>query len=130
MATTLGQLMALQTPENQAKIIARSDEMVAEIEGRKDDMEKPMMDLIPPNMELEVARVLTFGAVKYGRNNWRNVEDSRNRYMAALRRHTNAMSRGQVHDEVSGLLHSAHAICCLMFIGELDIYEIALGEGL
>lgn len=37
MTTTLDELLALQTPENQAKIEARAAEMLIEIEGKKDD---------------------------------------------------------------------------------------------
>jgi hypothetical protein len=36
-------------------------------EGKKYDAGKPMMELIPPHAELELARVLTFGAIKYSR---------------------------------------------------------------
>lgn len=34
-------------------------------EGKKYDDGKPMMELIPPHAELELAKVLTFGAIKY-----------------------------------------------------------------
>ncbi|WP_372966610.1 dATP/dGTP diphosphohydrolase domain-containing protein, partial [Marinobacter sp.] len=47
--------------------------------GVKFDDDKPMMDLIPPVMELEVSKVLTFGAGKYAPDNWRKVPDLRRR---------------------------------------------------
>ena len=93
--------------------------------GVKHDDEKPNMDLMPPLMELEVAKVLTFGARKYAAENWRKVPDLKARYRAAAKRHINAMRRGEVRDPESGLLHAAHAVCCLMFIGEIELEELA-----
>lgn len=89
--------------------------------GRKDDADKPQMDLVPPLMEREVARVLTFGAKKYGPDNWRHVPGAHQRYHAAARRHINSLSRGETHDPETGLHHAAHAVCCLMFWGEKDM---------
>jgi len=93
--------------------------------GIKYDGEKPDMDLLPPLMELEVAKVLTFGAGKYSAENWRKVPNLKSRYRAAAKRHINAMRRGEVRDPESGLLHAAHAVCCLMFIGEVELEELA-----
>lgn len=92
-------------------------------EGRKFDADKPMMDLIPPFMEEEVAKVLTFGAQKYSPGNWRNVEPLRSRYLAAAQRHINALKKGEATDPESGLHHAAHAVCCLMFLGEVELEE-------
>ena len=89
--------------------------------GQKRDSAKPRMDLIPPLMEMEVARVLTFGAEKYSANNWRQVPDLQQRYIAAAKRHINAIQQGEEIDPESGLRHAAHAVCCLMFIGEIDM---------
>ena len=88
--------------------------------GKKYDGGKPIMSLIPADIELEVAKVMTFGANKYGPENWRKLDNLSDRYMSALMRHTNAMRRGELRDDESGLLHSAHAICCLMFIGQIQ----------
>jgi hypothetical protein len=90
-------------------------------QGVKYDTDKPMMDLIPPIMEMEVAHVLTFGAAKYGPDNWRKVPDLRRRYIAAAKRHINALQQGEERDPETGLHHAAHAVCCLMFIGEVDL---------
>ena len=86
--------------------------------GRKDDSNKPMMDLIPPKAELALAQVLTFGAVKYGAWNWSMVDDMDRRYLAAAMRHINAYRQGEVMDQESGLPHLAHAMCCLAFLIE------------
>lgn len=89
--------------------------------GRKFDDEKPAMDLMPPLMELEVCKVLTFGAQKYDEDNWRQVQDLHKRYRSAAKRHINALRRGELYDEESGCHHAAHAVCCLMFMGEIDL---------
>lgn len=92
-------------------------------QGRKFDGEKPAMDLMPPLMELEVSKVLTFGAEKYDEDNWRYVPDLHKRYRSAAKRHINALKRGEMFDEESGLHHAAHAVCCLMFRGEIDLEQ-------
>ena len=99
-------------------------------QGVKYDTDKPMMDLIPPIMEMEVAHVLTFGAAKYGPDNWRKVPDLRRRYIAAAKRHINALQQGEERDPESGLHHAAHAVCCLMFIGEIDLDGRATQSGM
>lgn len=90
-------------------------------QGQKHDAGKARMDLIPPHMELELAKVLAHGAAKYSAENWRMVAGPRARYIAAAKRHINAMARGEAVDEESGLHHAAHAVACLMFVGELEI---------
>lgn len=83
--------------------------------GKKFDGGKPLMGCLPPHAELEIAKVLTFGAEKYGRDNWRTLDSLQTRYTDACMRHLNAYRRGEVVDEESGLHHLAHAMCCLMF---------------
>jgi hypothetical protein len=83
--------------------------------GRKDDGGKIRVDLLPIGALQEVARVLTFGANKYGANNWQNVEP-RSRYYGAALRHLFARGRGETHDSESGLPHLAHAACCILFL--------------
>lgn len=89
--------------------------------GVKRDDEKPRFDLIPPLAEFEVAKVVTFGSSKYGPDNWRRVDNARARYLAAAMRHINALRSGNFLDGESGLHHAAHAICCLLFLLELDL---------
>lgn len=88
----------------------------AQPEGRKLDYGKVIMGAIPPDAELAVARVLTFGAEKYARDNWRKVPDMDVRYMDAALRHLNAYRRGESVDSESGESHLAHAACCIMFL--------------
>jgi dATP/dGTP diphosphohydrolase, N-terminal len=88
--------------------------------GRKDDADKTRFDLIPPIAEKLVADALTYGAKRYGAENWRKVDFARERYEAAWRRHLNAWKRGEELDKESGLPHLALAICSLMFVLELE----------
>ena len=95
----------------------------APINGSKHDSGKPLMGAVPPNALLAVARVLTFGAEKYGRDNWRKVENAETRYLDAALRHINAYQRGELVDPESGESHLAHAVCSLMFMLELQEVE-------
>jgi len=81
--------------------------------GVKHDQGKPKFSLMPPLAEMEVVKVLSFGAEKYSPDNWREVEPRR--YVDAAGRHINAHRRGEQADDESELHHLAHAICCLMF---------------
>ena len=40
-------------------------------EGKKYDSEKPMMQLLPSKALVEVSKVLSFGANKYGKENFK-----------------------------------------------------------
>ncbi len=94
--------------------------------GRKFDADKPMMSLVPPDAELEIAKVLTFGAKKYDIDNWKYVKDGKRRYLDAMLRHITAYRKGETLDPESGLHHLAHAGCCLMFILDSDVSGIPL----
>ena len=83
--------------------------------GIKNDADKPMFDLLDPDALEEVARVLTFGARKYAPDNWRKGMSVR-KCIAGVLRHVFAILRGEYRDPETGLLHSAHAICGLMFV--------------
>lgn len=93
------------------------------VEGVKHDADKPRWDLLPIRVTEEVVQVLTFGAQKYGDDNWRRVPDARRRYYAAAMRHLSAYWQGLEEDQDTGLGHLAHAICCLMFLEEVRLDE-------
>jgi hypothetical protein len=88
--------------------------------GRKYDGGKVRYELLPPFAIEDVAKVLTYGSVKYEDDNWRIVPDAVRRYKGALMRHVEEYRKGNVFDDETGLPHMAHAICCAMFILELD----------
>lgn len=86
--------------------------------GRKFDTGKPEYGLIPPHALEELAVVLTIGAQKYERDNWRYVSDAERRYFDAMMRHLWAWKRGERIDPETGRNHLAHAACCLFFLYE------------
>ena len=91
--------------------------------GLKYDSEKPKMYLLPPKAILEVSKVLTFGASKYGEKNWALVENHQDRYSGAALRHLFSHLDGEELDEETNLNHLAHAICCLLFKLESHLSE-------
>ena len=93
--------------------------------GRKFDGGKLEYGLLPPKALEATVDVLTFGAQKYERDNWKHVDDSKRRYFDALQRHMWAWKQGEQLDPESGKHHLAHALCCLMFLYEHDtIYSV------
>ncbi len=83
--------------------------------GVKYDSEKVALDLIDPLFELAVAEVLTYGARKYEKNNWKKGM-SLDKLIAGVKRHINALQRGEFYDPETGFQHTAHATCGLMFL--------------
>jgi len=98
--------------------------------GIKFDGTKLRYDLIPPVATDQLMAVMTFGAAKYGDDNWRQVADAEGRYLAAAQRHImkfQAARKGARNssrfDKETGLSHLSHAITCLAFMVELEIGE-------
>ena len=85
-------------------------------QGKKNDEGKLRYDLLDPEFEEQVVKVLTYGAKEYGPNNWQNVENAEDRYYAALRRHLAAWRKGEKIDKDSGLNHLAHVAANVMFL--------------
>ena len=92
-------------------------------EGKKFDQEKPMLYLLPPKSLIEIGKVLTHGAEKYGPENWRKVDDLQNRYTSAALRHIVAHMEGEKYHHETDLSHLAHAMCCLLFKLEDELIE-------
>lgn len=92
------------------------------IEGKKYDRNKERMDLVPWTSVREMAKVLTFGADKYGDHNWRQgIEHSR--LYAATMRHLTSYWLGESIDPESGLSHLAHAMTNLAMMTESPEYD-------
>ena len=84
-------------------------------EGRKDDIGKLRFDLIAPDCERALARVLTFGANKYEDRNWEGGL-LWGRVYGAARRHLNSFWDGEDADNETKLLHLSHAYTCIHFL--------------
>lgn len=91
--------------------------------GIKYDIGKARFDLIEPEFEEAIANILTMGADKYAPNSWQHVEDGKNRYYAALRRHLNAWRKGEKIDQESGMSHLVHVACNVMFLMHFEREE-------
>ncbi len=83
-------------------------------EGKKFDDDKLRYDLIPPECLAGLAEVLTYGAKKYGDDNWQKIEVQR--YVSALFRHLEAWRMGEQNDSESGIHHLKHAMANSMFL--------------
>ena len=83
----------------------------------KSDKGKPEFDLLPIELLSDVNRVLVFGALKYGVNNWRKKEGFKySRCYNALLRHMFAWWNGEDNDKETGINHLSHAMCNLIFL--------------
>ena len=90
--------------------------------GIKFDDNKPDYSLVPPNALDDVVKVLTIGAKKYARHNWKKLDNIDDRYFAAAQRHMWALMKDEELDPETGIHHAAHAICCMMFL--LEFYYL------
>ena len=90
-------------------------------EGIKYDSEKPMMQLLPSKALVEVSKVLSFGANKYGKGNWRELDDLQDRYTGGVLRHIFAHMDDEYKDPETNYSHLAHAVCGLLFKLEIEL---------
>jgi hypothetical protein len=95
------------------------EEVKMENKGLKNDLGKIRCDLIPVEAIEELSKVLTFGANRYGDNNWQQVETSR--YEAALLRHYIQYKKGEKIDPDSNLSHLSHMLCNVVFLLYKDL---------
>jgi len=90
------------------------------MEGIKYDSGKPRWELVPYEALEGLVKVLTLGTKKYKDDNWKYVENGKERYFGALMRHLVAWRSGIEFDEETGLSHLDHALANLTFINYLD----------
>lgn len=83
--------------------------------GKKYDLGKTKLQLLEPCFLMGTAEVLTFGAQKYGEDNWKGGIDDMRIY-GSIQRHLVAWRSGQIKDDESGLSHLAHVGAELMFL--------------
>lgn len=92
-------------------------------EGTKHDQDKLPYHLLSVCATEEMLKVLQFGANKYTENNWRKGFKW-TRLLAAASRHLFAYMRGEDRDPETGYLHTAHLMCCAMFLTEHSIRNL------
>jgi len=92
------------------------------MEPKKYNDNKPMMSLIRPEFQLDLARALTYGYTKYGeqrgdiQNYLKGDGFHYSTILDSLQRHLNAFQSGIDIDEESGLNHLSLAAANLMFL--------------
>lgn len=91
--------------------------------GIKYDQGKLKFSLLKYNAFMEMLKVVNYGANKYSPDNWKMLENSKERYFDAANRHLWAWWSGERYDAESKLHHLAHAMSSLLFIIEMDKLE-------
>lgn len=78
---------------------------------------KPQWSLVDFQSLEPMVQVLTYGAKKYTRNNWKKGLPTRETCESLLR-HTYAFMQGEDIDLESGLSHLGHMQCNLLFLAQ------------
>lgn len=80
-------------------------------------IDKAMYSLLEPDFLKEMAEILTKGAKKYSKDNWKKCEyKDKNLYVDALMRHFESYRAGNMTDSETGNHELAHCACNLMFL--------------
>jgi len=83
----------------------------------KFDEKKVRVELVTSQFIIEIAKVLTEGAIKYSDHNWRKGLQWSRVYGATMR-HLLAWNKGETIDPETGLSHLSHAATNIMFLLE------------
>jgi len=95
--------------------------------GFKEDAHKVRYDLVPPFALEQLAKVYTYGALKYGDDNYR-CGMRWSRIYAALERHIQAWRKGEDYDAESGQMHLASVAWCAFSLMEYFAYRQDLDD--
>lgn len=83
-------------------------------EAKRHNKGKPKWSLIHWASLIPLVRVLEFGALKYGKDNWtKGLKDEET--LESLSRHLFALMDGEEIDEESGISHIGHIMANAMF---------------
>ena len=98
-------------------------------EFKKDDSDKCPLELVDPRFIQGVGWVLSLGAKKYGRANWKNASlEDIERVKGAMMRHQLAYMDGEIFDKESGLNHMYHVATNAMFLAYYDRHKGGLSS--
>lgn len=81
--------------------------------GMKETHDKLDYTLLPWTVLDNVVKIMEYGAIKYGRFNWKKVP--RIEYVKAGLRHVTAYLKGETVDKESGFNHLDHACCNMLY---------------
>lgn len=106
-------------PEAATKQVGSGIDVQRMGQATKYDRNKPRMALIPIRAKREVAKVFTYGAMKYDVGNWHSGDGfDYDRLQSASERHGDDFALGIDLDPESGYHHLAHRIACDMMLLE------------
>jgi hypothetical protein len=117
-----GGLKIMCEPTTCCKIVTSSG-VVKTSEGVKFDQDKVPLDLLPVDSLWSIAKVLAFGAKKYGAHNWAKGM-AWSRVYGALLRHITQWWQKEESDIESGMSHLWHAGCCILFLIAFELRKI------
>jgi len=89
--------------------------------GVKEDRGKVRWGLLSYPALNEIAKVMTFGSMKYKPYNWA-AGLNYTRVFDSLMRHITSWYNGENNDGETGLPHLAHAGCCVMFLLSYELW--------
>jgi hypothetical protein len=93
--------------------------------ANKEQTGKIDLTLLPPEFKDQVAQVMMFGAVKYGRYNYTKGHRMCQDLLAAIERHVRDLQKGEDVASDSKMSHFAHiAANCLMAIHQIELGTI------
>jgi len=98
-----------------------------EVRGLRYNSDKLRYDLIPPLANRECAKVWTQALGKYPAGNWEKGMPW-SEVIASAMRHLEAMRLGEMIDEESGLLHSAHLMANAAMLTEFHFTHPELND--
>ncbi len=100
---------------------------MSELGGIKHDSGKAPYHLVSVCAMEEMLEVLRIGEQKYDAHNWRKGFKW-SRLLAAAARHLFAYMRGEDRDPETGRLHTAHLMCCAMFLTEHALRKLGTDD--
>jgi hypothetical protein len=95
--------------------VRQIDKKDTSLVGLRFDQGKLPVHLLPPELMIEVSKVLEFGAKKYAPRNWEKGMDW-SRVYSSLTRHLLAWWGGEDKDPETGLSHLSHIGCNIAFL--------------
>ena len=110
--------LALAKDKNEIKTQGGSKDMSSTTgkgKGLRFNQGKQRFDLVNPLAHRDMVEILTIGANKYFDRNWENGL-SWTSILASMKRHLDAIERGEDHDPETGKLHIAHVACNVHFL--------------
>lgn len=96
-------------------------------QGTRHNEGKPKWSLVNYNSLVPMIRVLEWGAINYGIDNWKKGLDKKE-ILESMQRHLASLMDGEELDSQTGLPHMAHIQCNAMFYNYMKDKENELSK--